>query len=214
METLRRDLRYALRSLSKKPVFTDIVVLTLAIGIGANTAIFSFVNAALLRPLPYHKPERLMILRNKDPKRGSGLISPSIRDYLDYRERQRSFESLAYFVTLDYNLPGDGSTAAMPLEVNFASSDFFKVMGVAPHIGRVFAHEEEQPGADLYSVVISHKLWQERFGADRNILGKKILLDTTAPRSPQSQPEPAPSRLTSRRNPQRNLYTAGRRPVT
>jgi putative ABC transport system permease protein len=120
-----------------------------------------------------------VILRNQDPKRGADLVSPSIRDYLDYRERQRNFESLACFVTLDYNLPGDGSAAAMPLEVNFASSDFFKTMGVAPHIGRFFAHAEEHPGDDLYSVVISHKLWQERFGSDRNILGRKILLDTT-----------------------------------
>jgi putative ABC transport system permease protein len=179
METLWQDMRYALRSLAKKPGFTTVVALTLALGIGANTAIFSFVNAILLRPFPYHKPERLVILRNQDPKRGAGLVSPSIRDYLDYRERQRSFESLACFVTLDYNLPGDGSAPAMPLEVNFASSEFFKTMGVAPHIGRFFAHTEEQPGDDLYSVVISHKLWRERFGADRNILGRKILLDTT-----------------------------------
>jgi putative ABC transport system permease protein len=179
METLWQDLRYSLRSLAKKPGFTTVVALTLALGIGANTAIFSFVNAVLLRPFPYHKPERLMILRNKDPKRGTELVSPSIRDYLDYREQQRSFESLACFVTLDYNLPGDGSAAAMPLEANFASSEFFKVMGVAPHIGRFFMHAEDQPGDDLYSVVISHKLWQERFGADSNILGKKILLDTT-----------------------------------
>jgi predicted permease len=179
METPWQDLRYALRSLAKKPGFTSIVVLTLALGIGANTAIFSFVNAILLRPFPYREPERLMILHNKDPKRGANLVSPSIRDYLDYRERQQSFESLACFVTLDFNLPGDGSAAAIPLEVNFASSEFFKVMGIAPHIGRVFAHAEGQPGDDLYSVVISHKLWEERFGEDSNILGKKILLDTT-----------------------------------
>ncbi len=179
METIWQDLRYAFRSLSKKPGFTTVVALTLALGIGANTAIFSFVNAVLLRPFPYRDPDRLVILRNQDPKRGADLVSPSIRDYLDYRERQRSFESLACFATLAYNLPGDGSTSAMPLAVNFASSEFFKTMGIAPHIGRFFAHAEEQPGDDLYSVVISHKLWQERFGADRNILGKKILLDTT-----------------------------------
>ncbi len=179
MEAIWQDLRYALRSLSKKPGFTLVVILTLALGIGANTAIFSFVNAALPRPFPFRDSDRLVILHNQDPKRGADLVSPSIRDYLDYRERQRSFESLACFVTLAYNLPGDGSAAAMPLEVNFASSEFFRTMGIAPHIGRFFAHAEEQPGDDLYSVVISHKLWQERFGADRNILGRKILLDTT-----------------------------------
>jgi putative ABC transport system permease protein len=179
METLWQDIRYATRTLLKRPGFTLVVTLTLALGIGANTAIFSFVNAVMLRPFPYRDPERLVILRNQDLKRGANLVSPSIRDYLDYRERQRSFESLACFVTLDYNLPGDGSAAAMPLEVNFASSEFFKTMGVEPHIGRFFAHAEEQPGNDLYSVVISHKLWQERFGADRSILGRKILLDTT-----------------------------------
>ncbi len=179
MQIFWRDTRFALRSMLKKPGFTLVVTLTLALGIGALTAIFSFVNAILLRPFPYREPERLMILSNQDPKRGAALVSPSIRDYLDYREQQHSFESLASFVTLDYNLPGDGSAAAMPLEVNFASSEFFKTMRVAPQLGRVFAHAEEQPGNDLYSVVISHKLWQERFGADRNILGKKILLDTT-----------------------------------
>jgi putative ABC transport system permease protein len=105
METLWQDIRYATRTLLKKPGFTLVVILTLALGIGANAAIFSFVNAILLRPFPYREPERLVILRNQDPKRGASLVSPSIRDYLDYRERQRSFESLACFVTLDYNLP-------------------------------------------------------------------------------------------------------------
>jgi putative ABC transport system permease protein len=179
METLWQDIRYATRTLLRRPGFTLVVILTLALGIGANTAIFSFVNAVLLRPFPYRGPDRLVILRNQDPKRGVNLVSPSIRDYLDYRERQHSFESLASFVTLAYNLPGDGSAAATPLEVNFASSEFFNTMGVSPHIGRFFTHAEERPGDDLYSVVISHKLWQERFGADRNILGRKILLDTT-----------------------------------
>jgi putative ABC transport system permease protein len=179
METLWQDTRYAARTLLKKPGFTLVVILTLALGIGATTAIFSFVNAILLRPFPYREPDRLMILRNQDPKRGADPVSPSIRDYLDYREQQRSFESLACFVTLAYNLPGDGSTAAMPLQVNFASSEFFKTMGVAPQFGRAFTHAEEQPGNDLYSVVISDKLWHERFGADRNVLGKKMLLDTT-----------------------------------
>lgn len=130
METLRQDLRFAVRTLFKRPGFAFVVVLTLALGIGATTAIFSFVNAVLLRPFPYREPERLMIVRNQDPKRGAEPVSPSIRDYLDYREQQRSFESLACFVTLAYNLPGDGSTAAMPLQVNFASSEFFKTMGV------------------------------------------------------------------------------------
>lgn len=179
METLWQDLRFGIRTLRKKPGFTLVVILTLALGIGATTAIFSFVNAILLRPFPYREPERLMILRNQDPKRGADAVSPSIRDYLDYREQQRSFESLACFVTLAYNLPGDGSVAALPLQVNFASADFFKTMGVTPQLGRAFAHAEEQPDSDLYSVVISDKLWHERFGADRNVLGKKMLLDTT-----------------------------------
>lgn len=179
MSTIWQDLRYAVRTLLRRPGFAGIVVLTLALGIGANTAIFSFVNAILLRPVPYHEPDRLVLVRNRDPKRGADPVSPSIRDYLDYREQQRSFESIACFVTLAYNLPGDGSAAAMPLEVNFASADFFKTMGLAPQLGRAFAHTKEQPGNDLYSVVISDKLWHERFGADPGILGKKILLDTT-----------------------------------
>lgn len=179
METLWQDLRFGARTLLKKPGFTLVVILTLALGIGATTAIFSFVNAILLRPFPYREPDRLMILRNQDPKRGADPVSPSIRDYLDYREQQHSFESLACFVTLAYNLPGDGSAAALPLQVNFASADFFKTMGVAPQFGRAFAHAEEQPDSDLYSVVISDRLWRERFGASAGVLGQKILLDTT-----------------------------------
>jgi|GEM_PF-1831319 len=179
MESLWQDLRFGFRTLLKKPGFTLVIVLTLSLGIGATTAIFSFVNAILLRPFPYREPERLVILRNNDPKRGADAVSPSIRDYLDYREQQRSFESLACFVTLAYNLPGDGSTAAMPLQVNFASADFFKTMGVAPRLGRAFTHVEEQPGNDLYSVVISDRLWRERFGAGAGVLGQKMLLDTT-----------------------------------
>jgi hypothetical protein len=81
------------------------------------------------------------------------LVSPSIRDYLDYRRQQRSFESLASFVTLAYNLPGDGAAAAMPLEVNFASAEFFRTMGVAPQLGRAFAYPEKQPGsADCWAI--------------------------------------------------------------
>lgn len=179
METLWQDIRFSVRTLRKKPSFTLVVMLTLALGIGATTAIFSFVNAILLRPFPYREPDRLLILRNLDPKRGADPVSPSIRDYLDYRAQQRSFESLACFVTLAYNLPGDSSTAAMPLQVNFASAEFFKMMGVAPQLGRAFTHAEEQPGDDLYSVVISDKLWRERFGAQPDVLGKKMLLDTT-----------------------------------
>ncbi len=156
-ETLWQDIPYATRTLRKKPGFTFVVVLTLALGIGANTAIFSFFNAILLRPFPYREPDRLMILRNQDPKRGADPVSPSIRDYLDYREQQRSFESLTFFVTLAYNLPGVGSTAAMPLQVNLASSEFFKTMSVAPQLGRVFASVDYVPGA-LRSLQLSLKL--------------------------------------------------------
>jgi hypothetical protein len=153
MDTLWQDLRFGSRALFKRPGFTAVVALTFALGIGANTAIFSFVNAILLRPFPYRGPDRLVILRNQDPKRGADLVSPSIRDYLDYRQRQRSFESLASFVTLAYNLPGDGAAAAMPLEVNFASAEFFRTMGVAPQLGRAFAYPEKQPGsADCWAI--------------------------------------------------------------
>jgi putative ABC transport system permease protein len=166
------------RMLWQRPGFTLAVVLTLGLGIGANTTIFSVVNGVLLRPLPYLEPDRLVQVQSYQIRAGSRPIGNSLADYLDWRAQSRTFEHLALYTTLDFNLPGDG-TEPLPVRVNFATSELFSVLGVHPHIGRVFVHPEERPGEDLYSVILSHELWRRRFNSDPNTLGRLIKLDTT-----------------------------------
>lgn len=172
-----QDVRQALRSFRRQPAFAIGVILTVALGIGASAAMISVIDAVLLRPLPYERAEELVILRSTSPEYGSEAIGPSVPDYLDWKERTRTFAGMSCFVTIPFNLPlGD---KAHPVEVNFASADFFDVLGGEPALGRVFSHEEERPGEDLYTVVLSHRLWTTRFASDPDILGRTILLDTT-----------------------------------
>lgn len=154
------------------------VVLTLALGLGANATIFSVVNGVLLRPLPYHQPEHLVQVQSWQLRAEARPAGSSLADYLDLREQNRTFDRLATFTTLDFNLPGDGAEP-LPLRVNFVSSELFALLGVRPYLGRVFAHAEERPGQDLYSVIVSHDLWRRRFNADAATLGRVIKLDTT-----------------------------------
>lgn len=154
------------------------VVVTLALGLGANTTIFSVVNGVLLRPLPYDQPERLVQIQSLQLRAEARPVGSSLPDYLDLRDQSRSFERLATFTTLDFNLPGEGAEP-LPVRVNFASSELFVLLGVSPHIGRAFVHAEERPGEDLYSVLLSHDLWQRRFSSDAAAIGRIIKLDTT-----------------------------------
>ncbi|MEM9595178.1 MAG: ADOP family duplicated permease [Acidobacteriota bacterium] len=177
MRLLLDDLLHALRRARRRPTFAIGVILTVGLGIGASVAMVSVVDAVLFRELPYERAEQLMILRSASPEHGAEPVSPSVSDYLDWRARARSFSGLAAFVTLPYNLPlGD---RAFPLEVNFASADFFNVLGAEPALGRVFSHVEEEPGDDLHTVILSHHLWMNRFEGDPSVLGRTILLDTT-----------------------------------
>jgi putative ABC transport system permease protein len=166
------------RILWQRPGFSLGVVLTLALGIAANTTIFSVVNGVLLRPLPYYQPEQLVQIQSRQLRAEGRASGSSLADYLDLGEQNRTFERLAIFTTLDFNLPGDG-TEPLPIRVNFASSELFALLGVRPHLGRAFIHAEERPGEDLYSVVLSHDLWRRRFNADAGTLGRIIKLDTT-----------------------------------
>jgi len=167
-----------LRTLWRRPSFSLAVILTLALGLGANTTIFSVVNGVLLRPLPYDQPERLVQVQSRQLRAEARPIGNSLADYLDLREQNRAFTHLATFTTLDFNLPGEG-TEPLPIRVNFASSELFRLLGVPPHLGRAFVHTEERPGEDLYSVILSHDLWRRRFNADAATLGRVIKLDTT-----------------------------------
>jgi putative ABC transport system permease protein len=174
METLWQDIRYGFRMLWKNPGFTLVAVLALALGIGANSTIFSFVNGILLRPLPYQQPERLVLLDESSTKENSASIGVSFPNFLDWREQNRVFEDIATYVESSYTLVGGGE----PEQVRGAgvSSGLFEIVGVAPMMGRTIRAEEDRPDADTV-VILSHGLWQSRFGADARIIGQTISLN-------------------------------------
>ncbi|HSN85871.1 MAG TPA: ABC transporter permease, partial [Thermoanaerobaculia bacterium] len=173
MTQLLQDLRYGLRGLARSPGFTAAAVLTLALGIGANTAMFSLVDAVLLRPLPYSEPERLVRVRAVNPEKGQDAnLNPL--DFADYRRQARSFKDLAALATPTFSLTGGGE----PERVRGAlvSSNFFRAFGARPALGRDFQPRDEQPEAEPV-VILSERLWQRRYNSDPGILGKTIVLD-------------------------------------
>ncbi len=175
METLLRDIRYGARSLLKRPGFTVIALIALALGIGANTAIFSLVNAVLLRPLPYAEPDRLVWVYG-NIRNGGSRASVSPLDFLDYRAQNTSFEQFAasFSGPRPINLTGNGEPER--LTGSGVTGNYFDVLGVKPAMGRTFQLENEKTGSDQVTV-LSHALWQKRFGGDPDILSKTIMLD-------------------------------------
>ncbi len=177
MNTLLQDLRYGVRLLLKSPGFTLVAVLALALGIGANSAIFSVVNAVLLRPLPFAEPAQLIRLgegaRNKRPERGVF----SFPDYKDVRAQAQTLAYVAGYLRSGTVLTGDGEEPVRLIGADVAA-DYFSVLGVKPELGRVFTNAEDQPGATV--VVISHGLWQRRFGANPNVIGQQIKMGSTS----------------------------------
>ena len=174
MNTLFQDLRYGARILLKQPGFTLVAVVTLALGIGANTAIFSLVNSILLRPLPFREPDRVVRLIQASPKLGLDTWGVSQADFAAYREQNHSLESIAIFNSSAINLTGDGEPERLPIAS--VTADFFKVLGVNPVLGRTFVEGEDAEGKNLVCV-ISHRFWQRRFAGDPNIVGKKLNLN-------------------------------------
>jgi putative ABC transport system permease protein len=172
MRTLLQDVRYAVRTLLKSPGFTLVAVLALALGIGANTAIFSVVKAVLLSPLPYPDPERLVWVREVNP--GSDILDEpaSMPNFNDWRTQSRSFEGLAAFGYAGGTIT-DGDREPERVPAMSTSANFFQVVGVMPALGRGFLPEEEARGKNRV-VVISHGLWQRRFGASPEVLGRQI----------------------------------------
>ena len=172
---LLQDLRYALRMLAKQPAFTVIAVLTLALGIGANTAIFSVVNAVLLRPLPYPQSERLIVLRERSNSFDNGSVS--LPNYTDWRANQRGFTDLVLFRRGDANLSRAGAENE-PERVGSArvSYNFLSVLGVAPALGRDFRQSDDVPGCKKVAL-ISDGLWKRRFGSSTDTIGKEIIVD-------------------------------------
>ena len=174
MQTILQDIRYGLRGLWKRPGFTAVAVITLALGIGANAAIFSVVNAVLLRPLQFRDPERLAILWEDASFVGFPRNTPAPANYVDWKNQAQSFEDVAATHESSLNLTGDGEPERV--ETRRITHNFFSLLGVQPLIGRGFLPEEDRPNANNV-VVLSYPLWQSRYGGDRNILNRTILLN-------------------------------------
>ncbi|HSB10528.1 MAG TPA: ABC transporter permease [Blastocatellia bacterium] len=174
METLLQDLRYAIRTLVKRPGFTAVVVITLALGIGANTAIFSVVNGVVLQPLPFKDSDRLVAVMEFNPKSFNEPIGASFPDFKDWAEHNQVFQHIAAFMGQSLALIGEDQ----PLRVSgqSVSADFFQMLKVEPLLGRTFQAEEEKPGKGRV-VVLSHGFWQRQFGGDPGIVGRNLTLD-------------------------------------
>ncbi len=175
MGTILQDLRYGLRMLAKNPGFTIVAVITLALGIGANTAIFTVVNALVLRPLPYKHADRLVTVQERIPKYVSTPMNLSAPDFVEFERQNQAFEKMAGFQNLQFELSGTGE----PERITAArvSASLFPLLGIDPFVGRTFTKEEDRPG--VLVAVLSYGLWQRRFGADPNVLGKTVNLDRT-----------------------------------
>ena len=175
VEDLLQDVRYGLRGLVRSPGFTAVVVLALALGMGANTAVFSVFNGVLLRPLPYPDPDRLVWLSPQNARTGAalpGAISPP--DFVDYRNQSTVFEHLSAFLQMDLTLTGTGH--AERVAAAGVSSGFFETLGVQPALGRPFRPEDEQVGWPRVAI-LSDGLWRRLFGGDPGVVGKSVILD-------------------------------------
>jgi hypothetical protein len=174
IETLFQDLRYAFRVLRKNPAFTAVAVLTLALGIGANTAIFSVVYAVLLKPLPYANPDQLVIVFEEKLAEGITKNGSSYLDFVERREQNRSFRELAGTQTHNLTLTGRGEPSVVDTAV--VTPELFSLPGVRPLAGRTFLPEDGVKGASPV-VILSENFWSSRFGADPKIVGSPITLD-------------------------------------
>lgn len=176
-----QNVRYALRVLAKQPLFTAIVILTFALGIGANTAVFSVLDAVLLRPLPFHEPQNLVAIGEFDTREkadpGTEIESISYLDYVDFRDQTRVFEQVAVYTNQSVSTLTDGNEATH-VQGESVSANLFNLLGVQPILGRTFLPNEDDPGNHV--VILSNDLWHRRFGGDRSIIGKSVTLDGKA----------------------------------
>src|SRR5436190_2350486 len=173
MGDITQDLRYGLRMLWKNPGFTIVAVLALALGIGANTAIFSVVNTVLLQPLPYKNPGQLVMLWENATHLGFPKDTPSPANFLDWRTQNTVFTGMAAMAQKNFNLTGVGEPER--LDGRLVSANLFDVLGVQPRLGRGFLSQEDTPGTHV--VILSHGLWQRRFGSDPRIIGQAVNLN-------------------------------------
>ena len=172
---LWQDARYAARALRRTPGFTAVAVFTLALGVGATTAIFAVVNAVVLRPLPYAESDRLVRFWESNPARGWPTFSVSHPNFLDWRDQARSVEHLAAAANASFTA-ADGGDAEV-VRAFAVSVDFLPALGVTPVLGRNFRAEEDRPGGNTRIAIIAHGFWQRRFNGDRAIVGRSVTLD-------------------------------------
>jgi predicted permease len=174
MDSLSQDIRYGLRVLSKRPAFTAVAVVALALGIGANSAIFSVVNALLLRPLPFRDPDKLVQVWEADVKRGQETGTVAYPNFADWRDQNDVFEQVVAYSDRTFDL----TSSAEPERIQGAivSPSFFPMLRIKPMLGRVLLPEEDQPNK-IFSVVMSERLWQRRFNSDPNVIGEAIDLN-------------------------------------
>jgi putative ABC transport system permease protein len=177
METLLQDVRYGVRVLWRKPLFTAVAVLTLMLGVGANTAIFSVVNGVLLRPLPYKDSDRIMTLWQNNRQEGVEREDVSSANFLDWRDQAQSFDQMSLIEPFSLTLLGTGDPENFRCWL--VTSGFFEILGVNALHGRTFLPEEYQPG-NRRAVVIGYGLWQRRFGGDPGIVGATLMLSGQA----------------------------------
>lgn len=173
MATIVRDLRMAARTLRRAPGFTTAVLATLAVGIGANVAMFGTINAAFFRPLPFPEPDRLVLgLTTFD-----GRVNPvgSAPDYYDYRSEAESFEGLAAFLPFAFSLAVTGADLPEMIPTQIVDRDFFRTLGVSPALGRDFTEAESLDGGEDV-VILSHGFWQRRFGGDPSAVGRTLIV--------------------------------------
>jgi putative ABC transport system permease protein len=175
LEDFLMDIRFSLRTLRKSPGFTAAALLTLALGIGANTALFSVIDAVLLRPLPFHHPERLVAVHSidlKDATHGGEISYPA---FLDWRSQSHSFEAMSVWNTTSLTYTGGDQPES--IRSAMVSANLFSILGVSPALGRSFTAEEDHPGGDPLAVMLSYEFWQSHFGSDPNAVGHSLTLD-------------------------------------
>ncbi len=172
LEALRKDLRYGFRTLRKNPGFTCVALITLALAIGANTAIFSVVYGALLRPLPYADPDRLVVLNETHPR--IGAVSVSYPNFIDWRAQNHVFSGMALMAGVGHNLSGIAQPETISGQA--VSSNLLPLIGVRPLIGRTFDPSEDKPGATPV-VMLTYQLWQSHFAGSQDVIGRSVSLD-------------------------------------
>ena len=176
MTNTLQDLRYAARALRKSPGFTAIAALTLALGVGATTAIFSVVNAVMLRPLPFTEPDRLVRIWESNVERGWPTFAVSHPNFLDWRSQSRAFESLAATTNAGFTWTSNGEAEVVPgLSV---TATFLPTLKISPVLGRNFLDEEDRPGGNTRVVLLGDGFWRRAFGADSAVVGRTITLNS------------------------------------